>query len=142
MKQFKEFRQEQLNESIIADLAILTKDLSKITYNVGVITTKALGKGAMKGIKALKNRYSKQAIADRKASKALKQANKLEKLRVAKVQYLKQKERIEREQKAIKGIDAKTKAQNKAELDKTLKKLSSASKMVNKNLGKLEKQGV
>ena len=140
MKTFKEFyKEEQLNENIVAD--ILT-DLVLITKDLVTISGKIISWASKKGFNKLKDRYNKQAIADRKAAKALKQANKLEKLRIAKVQYLKQKERIEREQAAIKGIDAKTKEQNKAELNKTIKKLTNASKIVNKNLGKLAKQGV
>lgn len=140
MKQFKQFyKEEQLDENLIAgiltDLAFITKDLITISGNIISWVSK-------KGFNKLKDRYNKQAIADRKAAKALKQANKLEKLRIAKVQYLKQQERIEREKKAIKGLDAKVKADNKAQLDKTMKKLENASKLINKNLGKLDKQGV
>lgn len=140
MKQFKQFyKEEQLDENLIAgiltDLAFITKDLIAISGNIISWVSK-------KGFNKLKDRYNKQAIADRKAAKALKQANKLEKLRIAKVQYLKQQERIKREKEAIKGLDAKVKADNKAQLDKTMKKLEDASKLINKNLGKLDKQGV
>lgn len=140
MKQFKQFyKEEQLDENLIAgiltDLAFITKDLLTISGNIISWVSK-------KGFNKLKDRYNKQAIADRKAAKALKQANKLEKLRIAKVQYLKQQERIEREKQAIKGLDAKVKADNKAQLDKTMKKLENATKLINKNLGKLDKQGV
>ena len=140
MKKFKQFyKEEQLDENIIAgiltDLAFITKDLLTISGNIISWVSK-------KGFNKLKDRYNKQAIADRKAAKALKQANKLEKLRIAKVQYLKQQERIEREKQAIKGLDAKVKADNKAQLDKTMKKLENATKLINKNLGKLDKQGV
>jgi hypothetical protein len=140
MKQFKQFyKEEQLDENIIAgiltDLAFITKDLFTISGNIISWVSK-------KGFNKLKDRYNKQAIADRKAAKALKQANKLEKLRIAKVQYLKQQERIEREKQAIKGLDAKVKADNKAQLQKTMKKLENASKLIDKNLGKLDKQGV
>ena len=84
MKTFKEFRQEQLEESIVADLVLVTKDVSKIAYNVGVIGAKALGRGSVRAVKALAQRYNKQAIADRKAAKELKKLDKAEALRKAK----------------------------------------------------------
>jgi hypothetical protein len=101
MKTFKEFRQEQLEESIVADLVLITKDVSKIAYNVGVIGAKALGRGSVRAVKALTQRYNKQAIADRKAAKELKKLNKAEALRKAKAAYVDAKLTLEKEKEQI-----------------------------------------
>lgn len=131
MKQFKEFRQEQLNESIVADLAILTKDVSKIAYNVGVISAKALGRGSVRAVKALAQRYSKQAIADRKAAKELKKLDKAEALRKAKATYVDAKMTLEKEKEQIMQLSKTEKDLKKSDVDKAKKQIDDGLKKLN-----------
>jgi DNA-binding helix-hairpin-helix protein with protein kinase domain len=131
MKQFKEFRQEQLNESIAADLAILTKDVSKIAYNVGVIGAKALGRGSVRAVKALAQRYSKQAIADRKAAKELKKLDKAEALRKAKATYVDAKMTLEKEKEQIMQLSKTEKDLKKSDVDKAKKQIDDGLKKLN-----------
>ena len=131
MKTFKEFRQEQLNESIVADLAILTKDVSKIVYNVGVIGAKALGRGSVRAVKALAQRYSKQAIADRKAAKELKKLDKAEALRKAKATYVDAKMTLEKEKEQIMQLSKTEKDLKKSDVDKAKKQIDDGLKKLN-----------
>ena len=132
MKKFKEFyKEEQLNESIAADLAILTKDVSKIAYNVGVIGAKALGRGSVRAVKALAQRYSKQAIADRKAAKELKKLDKAEALRKAKAAYVDAKLTLEKEKEQIIQLSKTEKDLKKSDIDKAKKQIDDGLKKLN-----------
>jgi DNA-binding helix-hairpin-helix protein with protein kinase domain len=132
MKKFKEFyKEEQLNESIAADLAILTKDVSKIAYNVGVIGAKALGRGSVRAVKALAQRYSKQAIADRKAAKELKKLDKAEALRKAKATYVDAKMTLEKEKEQIMQLSKTEKDLKKSDVDKAKKQIDDGLKKLN-----------
>ena len=132
MKKFKEFyKEEQLNESIAADLAILTKDVSKIAYNVGVIGAKALGRGSVRAVKSLAQRYSKQAIADRKAAKELKKLDKAEALRKAKATYVDAKMTLEKEKEQIMQLSKTEKDLKKSDVDKAKKQIDDGLKKLN-----------
>lgn len=131
MKTFKEFRQEQLEESIVADLVLVTKDVSKIAYNVGVIGAKALGRGSVRAVKALAQRYSKQAIADRKAAKELKKLDKAEALRKAKATYVDAKMTLEKEKEQIMQLSKTEKDLKKSDVDKAKKQIDDGLKKLN-----------
>ena len=131
MKTFKEFRQEQLEESIVADLVLVTKDVSKIAYNVGVIGAKALGRGSVRAVKALAQRYSKQAIADRKAAKELKKLDKAEALRKAKATYVDAKITLEKEKEQIMQLSKTEKDLKKSDVDKAKKQIDDGLKKLN-----------
>ena len=131
MKTFKEFRQEQLEESIVADLVLITKDVSKIAYNVGVIGAKALGRGSVRAVKALAQRYSKQAIADRKAAKELKKLDKAEALRKAKATYVDAKMTLEKEKEQIIQLSKTEKDLKKSDVDKAKKQIDDGLKKLN-----------
>jgi|11_taG_2_1085331.scaffolds.fasta_scaffold01690_8 hypothetical protein len=131
MKTFKEFRQEQLEESIVADLVLVTKDVSKIAYNVGVIGAKALGRGSVRAVKALAQRYNKQAIADRKAAKELKKLNKAEALRKAKAAYVDAKLTLEKEKEQIVQLSKTEKDLKKSDIDKAKKQIDDGLKKLN-----------
>lgn len=131
MKTFKEFRQEQLEESIVADLVLVTKDVSKIAYNVGVIGAKALGRGSVRAVKALAQRYNKQAIADRKAAKELKKLDKAEALRKAKATYVDAKMTLEKEKEQIMQLSKTEKDLKKSDVDKAKKQIDDGLKKLN-----------
>ena len=131
MKTFKEFRQEQLEESIVADLVLITKDVSKIAYNVGVIGAKALGRGSVRAVKSLAQRYSKQAIADRKAAKELKKLDKAEALRKAKATYVDAKMTLEKEKEQIIQLSKTEKDLKKSDVDKAKKQIDDGLKKLN-----------
>ena len=131
MKTFKEFRQEQLEESIVADLVLVTKDVSKIAYNVGVIGAKALGRGSVRAVKALAQRYNKQAIADRKAAKELKKLDKAEALRKAKATYVDAKITLEKEKEQIMQLSKTEKDLKKSDVDKAKKQIDDGLKKLN-----------
>lgn len=131
MKTFKEFRQDQLEESIVADLVLVTKDVSKIAYNVGVIGAKALGRGSVRAVKALAQRYNKQAIADRKAAKEIKKLNKAEALRKAKAAYIDAKITLENEKEQIVQLSKTEKDLKKSDIDKAKKQIDDGLKKLN-----------
>jgi hypothetical protein len=131
MKTFKEFRQDQLEESIVADLVLVTKDVSKIAYNVGVIGAKALGRGSVSAVKALAQRYNKQAIADRKAAKEIKKLNKAEALRKAKAAYIDAKITLENEKEQIVQLSKTEKDLKKSDIDKAKKQIDDGLKKLN-----------
>ena len=130
MKTFKEFvdnKPQPLEEAIVSDLLILTKDLLKIGWSI----TKWSGRGGLKTVKGLQKRYNKQAIADRKAEKAMKKAARAEKLKLAKVHYVDAKRRLESELKQIAALSKAEKDIHKDDIDKTKKQLNDISKKLN-----------
>jgi len=130
MKTFKEFvdnKPQPLEEAIVSDLFVLTKDLLKIGWSI----TKWSSKGGIKAFKGIQKRYNKQAIADRKAQKAIKKAAKAEKLKLAKVHYVDAKRRLDSELKQIASLSRAEKDMYKDDIEKTKKQLADVSKKLN-----------
>ena len=130
MKTFKEFvdnKPQPLEEAIVSDLFVLTKDLLKIGWSI----TKWSSKGGIKAFKGIQKRYNKQAIADRKAQKAIKKAAKAEKLKLAKVHYVDAKRRLDSELKQIASLSRAEKDMHKDDIEKTKKQLADVSKKLN-----------
>ena len=77
---FKEHRELEENMAVGLIWTII-KDLTKISYNIAKFGVKSGGKLSS----AIHNRYNKQAIADRKAEKAIKKADKLTRYKNSKI---------------------------------------------------------
>ena len=115
---FKEHR--ELEENVAVGLVwTIVKDLTKISYNIAKFGVKSGGKLSS----AIANRYNKQAIADRKAEKAVKKAKKLTRYKDSKRALLKAQDKIKKEQKRIKTLSAVEKRRHKAEIAQTTKQL-------------------
>ena len=143
MKQFKQFyKEENLNEGVVSDLWIITKDLATITKNVTKWATPKAWKGLVKSYDVYQRKYSKQARAFKKADKLANEAEKLEMLRDAKLEYLIQKKRIKEARDSLAQLSDAEKENNFKKIEKIKKQLEKAEAKIDKNLYELEKQGI
>ena len=117
----------ELEENVAVSLIwTIVKDLTKISYNI----TKFGLKSGVKLSSAIHNRYNKQAIADRKAEKAIKKAAKLTRYKDSKKALLKAQEKIKKEQQRIKTLSAVEKRRHQAEIAKTTQQLKDFAKQL------------
>ena len=99
---------------------------SHISYNIAKFGVKSGGKLGS----AIHNRYNKQAIADRKAEKAIKKADKLTRYKDSKRALLKAQDKIKKEQQRIKTLNAIEKRRHQAEIAKTTQQLKDFAKQL------------
>ena len=143
MKKFKEFyKEEQLNESVVSDLWLITKDLATITKNVTKWAAPKAWKSLVKSYDMYQRKYSKQARAFKRADKLANEAEKLEMLRDAKLEYLLQKKRIKEARDSLAQLSDAEKENNFKKIEKIKKQLAKAEAKIDKNLYELEKQGI
>lgn len=117
----------ELEENMAVGLIwTIIKDLTKISYNIAKFGVKSGGKLSS----AIHNRYNKQAIADRKAEKAIKKADKLTRYKNSKRALLKAQDKIKKEQQRIKTLNAVEKRRHKAEIAKTTQQLKDFAKQL------------
>ena len=117
----------ELEENMAVGLIwTIIKDLTKISYNIAKFGVKSGGKLSS----AIHNRYNKQAIADRKAEKAIKKADKLTRYKNSKRALLKAQDKIKKEQQRIKTLNAVAKRRHKAEIAKTTQQLKDFAKQL------------
>ena len=122
---FKEHRELEENMAVGLIWTII-KDLTKISYNIAKFGVKSGGKLSS----AIHNRYNKQAIADRKAEKAIKKADKLTRYKNSKRALLKAQDKIKKEQQRIKTLNAVEKRRHQAEIEKTMQQLKDFAKQL------------
>jgi len=117
----------ELEENMAVGLIwTIIKDLTKISYNIAKFGVKSGGKLSS----AIHNRYNKQAIADRKAEKAIKKADKLTRYKNSKRALLKAQDKIKKEQQRIKTLNAVEKRRHQAEIEKTMQQLKDFAKQL------------
>lgn len=125
MISFKEHIELEENMAVSLIWTII-KDLTKISYNIAKFGVKSGGKLGS----AIHNRYNKQAIADRKAEKAIKKADKLTRYKDSKRALLKAQDKIKKEQQRIKTLNAVEKRRHQAEIAKTTQQLKDFAKQL------------